>query len=143
MKDGSFDVIYPVVITVDVAWGEMDSFAHVNNIVFFRYFESVRMTFLTQVGFADPADNNGIGPILASTHCTFRRPLRYPDTVRVGTRVAEISEERFEMEYAVFSNTRGEVVATGGGVVVAFNYVDNRKASIPEQVRRKIVAYEK
>jgi acyl-CoA thioester hydrolase len=129
---------YPVVLSVDVAWGEMDSFGHVNNIVFFRYFESARMAFLREIGFDDPALNSGIGPILASTQCVFRKPLKYPDTVLVGARTAEVGDDRFTMEYRIVSNARADVAATGSGVIVAFDYGANTKAALPDAVRERI-----
>ncbi|HEX6622399.1 MAG TPA: acyl-CoA thioesterase, partial [Pyrinomonadaceae bacterium] len=95
---------YPVVIETPVAWGEMDSFQHVNNIVYFRYFESARMAYFERVGFWAYMDETGVGPILASTRCKFILPLTYPDTVSIGARVSEIEDDRFTMSYAVVSH---------------------------------------
>ena len=129
---------FPVTVDVPVAWGEMDAFGHVNNIVYFRYFETARIAFLIAIGLADPDSNNGIGPILASTHCRFRLPLSFPDTVRVGARCSDLSEDRFTMEYRVVSNAQNAVAAEGGGVVVAFNYRSMQKASLPASVVARI-----
>lgn len=137
-KDLSIERDFPDVIDVDVAWGEMDSFGHVNNIVFFRYFESVRMTFLTRIGFAKAEDNNGVGPILASTECVFRRPLQFPDRVRVGTRVRSMERDRFTMDYQVFSTSQNAIAAWGIGIVVAFDYNKQAKAEIPAEVVSRI-----
>ncbi|HEY5596956.1 MAG TPA: acyl-CoA thioesterase, partial [Candidatus Bipolaricaulota bacterium] len=76
------------VIELPVAWGEMDAFGHVNNIYYFRYFESGRLDYFARIGYLDYVKHTGLGPILASTQCTFRKPLVYPDTVSVGTRVS-------------------------------------------------------
>src|SRR5688500_1058130 len=113
---------FHVVISVPVAWGEMDAFAHVNNTVYFRWFESARIAYFDRVAFREPALNGGIGPILASTQCRFRRPLSYPDTVRVGARVSELGVDRFTMEYRVVSVSSGALAAEGFGVVVAYDY---------------------
>ena len=129
---------FPITLEIDVAWGEMDAFAHVNNAVYFRYFESARIAFLIAIGLARPDDNNGIGPILASTSCTFKRPLTFPDTIRVGARAADVSDYRFTMEYQVFSNTLNAIAAVGEGVVVAYDYTNSRKAPIPAAVRARI-----
>src|SRR5262245_20383692 len=77
---------FPVVIEIPIAWGEMDAMQHVNNIVYFRYVESARMAYFERIGFLEHQRVTGVGPILAWTNCRFRRPLTYPDTVRVGTR---------------------------------------------------------
>lgn len=129
---------FPVVITVPVAWGEMDAFGHVNNIVYFRYFESARIAYLDAIGFRGGVATGGIGPILASTHCRFRRPLAYPETVHVGARTAAISDDRFTMEYSIVGESNGEPAAEGGGVIVAYDYVNAGKTTLPEAVRSRI-----
>ena len=113
----------------------MDAFGHVNNTVFFRLFESARIAYLDRINFR--GTDGGLGPILASTHCRFKRPLVYPDTVRVGARVTEVSDDRFTMEY-VIENQRGDVVAVGGGVVVSYDYRSGAKAPLPAQVGQAI-----
>ncbi|HUG41077.1 MAG TPA: thioesterase family protein [Longimicrobiales bacterium] len=131
---------FPIVIDVPVAWGDMDAFGHVNNTVFFRWFESARIAYLRAIDFTAGGEGGGVGPILASTHCRFRRPLGFPDTVRVGARTTDVGEDRFTMEYRVVSEALGEVAGEGGGVVVSYDYGAARKASIPGAVRARILA---
>ena len=128
---------YPVRVTVPVAWGEMDAFGHVNNVVYFRYFENARIEFLRRIKFVD---NREIGPILASTHCRFRRPVTYPDQLLVGVRATELDDDRFTIEYRLASEELGEVAAEGGAVVVSYDYQAGRKAPLPAEVRRAIEA---
>ena len=129
---------FPVIVEFPVAWGEMDALGHVNNIVYFRYFESARVAYLTRINFIDPEANGGIAAILASTHCDFRKALAYPDTVSVGARVVEIGSDRFTMEYRLVSHHLQKIAAEGKGVVVAYNYREKRKAEVPEAVRKNI-----
>jgi acyl-CoA thioester hydrolase len=129
---------FPVVIQVPIAWGEMDSFGHVNNIVYFRWFESARIKYFDCVGFRDPASNRGVAPILASTSCRFRKALTYPDTILAGARVTELSADRFTMEYRIVSAWRNVVAAEGGGVVVAYDYNKHTKAAVPAPVAAEI-----
>jgi acyl-CoA thioester hydrolase len=129
---------FPVVVAVPVHWGEMDYFRHVNNTVFFRYFESARIAYLDRIRFREEETQGGVGPILASTHCRFRRPLTYPDTVLVGARATEVAADRFTMEYRLVSRAQGEVAAEGGGVLVSYDYAAGRKAPLPEPVRAAI-----
>jgi acyl-CoA thioester hydrolase len=138
MTASAFDERFSTVLPITVAWGEMDAYGHVNNAVFFRYFESARMAFLTRIGFVDPNDNGGTGPILASTQCVFRRPLRFPDTIRVGTRVTHMTADRFTMSYEIWSDTQSEIVARGEGVVVAYHYANGAKSVIPVSVADRI-----
>ena len=131
---------FPVVVDVPVAWGEMDAFGHVNNAVYFRYFENARIEYLRRIGFDNALE---VGPILASTSCRFRRPLTYPDTLHVGIRTTELGEDRFTIEYRLVSERLSEVAAEGTGVVVSYDYPNARKAPIPGQVRGAIEALER
>lgn len=129
---------YPIVIEVPIAWGEMDSFSHVNNIVYFRWFESARIAYLDAIGFRGGDGHSGVGPILSSTHCRFRRPLRYPDTVQVGARTEQVAVDRFTMEYRIVSLGEDAVAAEGGGIVVAYDYEAAIKSGLPLDVRDRI-----
>jgi acyl-CoA thioester hydrolase len=134
--------IYPVVIEVPVAWGEMDALRHVNNIVYFRYFESARMAYFTRLGIWDYMNETGIGPILASTACKFKLPLVYPDTVSVGTRITGVEADRFVMKYVVVSHAHAKVAAEGEGLIVSYDYRALKKAPLPEEIKRRIEALE-
>jgi acyl-CoA thioester hydrolase len=129
---------YPIVIEIPVAWGEMDSLQHVNNIVYFRYFESARMAYFNKLDLWNYIRETGIGPILASTQCKFRIPLTYPDTVSVGTTVTEIKADRFLMKYVVVSHAHGKVAAEGEGLIVSYNYRELAKAALPEEIKKRI-----
>jgi acyl-CoA thioester hydrolase len=132
----------PVVIEIPVAWGEMDSFQHVNNIVYLRYFESARIAYFERLKLMEFMNETGIGPILASVQCKFKIPLTYPDTVSVGTRISKVEPDRFVMEYYVVSQQHQKIAAEGEGIVVSFNYRENKKAPLPEEVKQRIAALE-
>ncbi len=132
----------PVVIEIPVAWGEMDSFQHVNNIVYLRYFESARIAYFERLNLMEFMSQTGIGPILASVQCKFKIPLTYPDTVSVGTHISKVEHDRFVMEYYVVSQQHQKMAAEGEGVVVSFNYRENKKAPLPDEVKQRIAALE-
>jgi acyl-CoA thioester hydrolase len=125
---------FPVILELPVFWGDMDAFRHVNNIVYFRYFESARIEYLERIGFRQESDNGGVGPILHSTHARFRRPVEWPDSVIVGARTVEVGEDRFTQEYRLVSKASGLVAAEGGGKLVAYDYPNARKAPLPPHV---------
>lgn len=133
---------YPVVIEIPVAWGEMDSLQHVNNIVYFRYFESARMAYFNELDIWKYMEETGIGPILASTLCKFRIPLAFPDRVSVGAQVAEIEEDRFVMKYVVVSQEHQRIAAEGEGVIVSYNYREKKKAPLPQVIKARIQSLE-
>ncbi|MBL7995104.1 acyl-CoA thioesterase [bacterium] len=116
----------------------MDALGHVNNIVYFRYFESARSDYFQKVGIWESARKEGIGVILHSTSCRFRKPLTYPDQVSVGTRVTEIYADRFTMEYVVYSHADKCIAAEGTGIIVVYDYRKNQKCAMPATMRKNI-----
>jgi acyl-CoA thioester hydrolase len=128
----------PVVIEIPVAWGEMDALRHVNNIVYFRYFESVRMAYFQRLDIWNYMNETGIGPILAATQCKFKIPLTYPDTVSVGTKISELEADRFIMKYVVVSHSHAKVAAEGEGLIVSYDYRAQKKAPLPDVIKERI-----
>jgi acyl-CoA thioester hydrolase len=133
---------FPVVFELDVAWGDMDSYAHVNNVVYFRYFESARIAYFERVGWMKSKDELGLGPIAASTQARFRKPLSYPDHIWVGARLLEMKEDRITIEHKVVSQQWNAVATEGQIVVVSFDYRGGKKVPIPEAIRAAILQLE-
>jgi acyl-CoA thioester hydrolase len=133
---------YPVVIELPVCWGEMDSYRHVNNVVYFRYFENARLEYFRRLGWFEYERDTGIGLILQATEARFRKPLTYPDTMSVSARVASLAEDRLHLEHLIVSHQQGAVVAEGKGTIVTFHYAQGKKVAIPEELRRRIAALE-
>jgi acyl-CoA thioester hydrolase len=129
---------YPVVIQLPVVWGEMDSYRHVNNVVYFRYFETARLEYVRRLGWFEYEEATGIGPILAATQARFRRALTYPDTISVGARVVELGEDRFTLAHRIVSHAQGAVTTEGEGTVVTYDYRGGNKVPIPRELRRRI-----
>ena len=137
-REGPWDA-WPVSISVPVAWGEMDAFGHVNNVTYFRYFESARIEYFRTIGFLEGGTQpDGIGPILAHTECRFRIPLTWPAMLRVTARVGDLQADRFVMRYAVFEEATGNLAAEGTGRIVAFDYARAEKAPVPDSVAARI-----
>ncbi len=133
---------FPVVIDIPIAWGEMDALQHVNNIVYFRYFESARIAYFEKLRFWEFMNQTGVGPILASIQCKFKIPLTYPDTVSVGTRIPSIEQDRFVMEYRAVSHKSQAIAAEGESVVVSYNYRESKKTPLPEEMKQRILTLE-
>ena len=137
LKDFNF------IINLKVDWGDMDALQHVNNIVYFKYFQTARIAYFEKINSGDLFEESRISTILGSTQCKFIYPLFYPDTISVGARVDSMADQYFTMKYAVMSQNHQRLVAIGDAKVVAFDYVNNTKASIPDEARNKIIGFEK
>ena len=131
---------FPVLIQLPVQWGDQDAFGHVNNTVPLRWFESSRIAFLERCGLGEMMSGQGLGPIVASVTCHYRRQIAYPDTVSVGTRVERIGRTSLVLAHAVFSHRQRGVACEGETVVVFFDYAANRPRRVPEEAREKLLS---
>lgn len=126
----------------DLRWGDMDAFNHINNTVYFRYFEDVRIKFFEDTGITQTMQDSQIGPILAHTECNFLLPLAFPDRIQIGTRLRDVAEKKFMMEYGVFSAHKQKLVATGTGLIVYYDYNKQQSCPIPEEIRQAITPFQ-
>ncbi|MGF1726187.1 acyl-CoA thioesterase [Photobacterium nomapromontoriensis] len=131
---------YPVISEIPVAWGEMDALNHVNNVVYFRYFETARLDYFSKVGLMEEMKATYIGPILSETTSRYKLPVTYPDTLLVGSRVSEMQRDRFTMEYIIVSKQQGKVTTVGQAKVVMYNFANNTKAIASDRLLEKILA---
>ncbi len=124
---------YPITIEVVVQWGDMDSFLHVNNTVYFRFFENARLAYMMALGLKGATELGppvGKGIILAETSCRYKHPLTYPDTVSVGAKTTSIAHDRFTMEYVVVSQDLERITALGNALIVGYDYDTLKKAPL-------------
>ena len=136
-KKSEFLQDYPLTLKQGVLWGDMDAFQHVNNTVYFRFFEDARIAYFEKSGVMAHMDKTNIGPILAETQCQFRAPVAYPDNIIIGTRLKELpnkGDKRFIMEYAVFSEQHNTIAAKGTGSIVYYDYKNGKSCEVPENL---------
>ncbi|MBC7473813.1 MAG: acyl-CoA thioesterase [Candidatus Sericytochromatia bacterium] len=133
---------FPAVSEIPVAWGDMDAFKHVNNVNYIKYFESSRIKYFELIDYLSLIEL-GIGPILASISCKYKAPVTYPDTLLVGCKVSKLSEDRFINKYIIYSKKLNIITTEGEGVIVSYNYNENKKIPFPEQIINNIIKIEK
>lgn len=127
-KDGWFVVPHQVVFR------DLDAFGHVNNAVFFTYFEWAR----TQLWFAltDARLATDIGFIVARAECDFRSQLAL-EPIEIAVRVGEMRNSSFDFLTEIHK-ADGVVAATGRVTVVLFDWARQSKVPISEELRRKV-----
>lgn len=134
---------YHFTLEVPVAWGDMDAFGHVNNVLFLRYFESARVEYFRRLGYISRQTTDDEGPIVANLTCNYRRPTHYPDTLTVAVRTLPPKTTSFLMEFKMFSRSLGgELVADGSAVIVHYSYKHGQKAPVPDELRQLIAKAE-
>jgi acyl-CoA thioester hydrolase len=134
---------FPVLVEISVLWGDEDAFAHVNNVAYLRWCETGRIEYLQRIDLFPEMPPRGVGPIIASVTCHYRQPLRYPDTVVVGTRVTSIGNSSFRMEQRVVSRAKNEIAAEVESAMVTVDYSTGKPVRVPDAVREAIARIEK
>lgn len=129
---------YPVVLDWPVQWADQDALGHVNNTVYFRWCESARIAYFERLGLGHWMQPTTLGLILARIECNYKRQLRFPGVVRIGSRIASIGRTSLTMEHAICSLEQNALVAESTSVIVVFNYQTQRPTPVPAEVREAI-----
>lgn len=129
---------YPIVHEQNVAWGDMDAFGHVNNVMYYRYIESARINYFDALNIFEQK----VLTVVASNQCKYLRPVFYPDQLKIAVRVDELRNSAMRMTYQLFSTAQNALVATAEAVIVCVDQENMQKAAIPEDIREKILKME-
>ncbi len=133
---------FPVILNLPLQWGDQDPYGHVNNVVYLRWCESARVAYLERIGMWVEFSPNGLATILANISCDYRRPLTYPDTVRIGARVTRIGNSSFRMEHAIYSEAQQVTAAEADSTIVVLDYATKRAVRVPDPIREAIAKLE-
>jgi acyl-CoA thioester hydrolase len=129
---------HPFRITWPVQWADQDAFGHVNNVIYFRWFESARIAYFGRPELAAPMSNQGVGMILASIKGDFRTQLTYPDTLVISARVESFGRTSLRMTHLLYSMAQQAIAAEADSVIVMFDYSAQRPVPVPHDIRAKI-----
>ena len=132
----AFRVWYPVT----VRWGDMDSYAHVNNAVYLTYCESARFAYFERVRLFDDDEDGRFGPVVVEVRCAFLAQVRHPASLDVGATAVRLGRSSFTLAYGLFRRGTDELVAEGDSVVVWIDRRAERSAPLPEPIVARIRA---
>ena len=122
-----------------VRFGDLDAMRHLNNVVFLRYFETARISYLRHlVPDHDPAnpERDQFGLIFAECHINYRSPVVYDEQVATACSVADVRRSSFRVPFRMTVGER--LAAEGYGVLVGFDYVAQAAAHLPEPLRVRL-----
>jgi len=126
-------------MVLSIRWGDMDAMGHVNNTVYFRYMETVRIEWMRAVG-CDP-DPQGQGPVIVNAFCNFYRQLEYPGDVRVKLYVSDPGRTTFETWCTMERTDQpGVVCAEGGATTIWVDFPQQKAAPLPDWMRALVTA---
>ena len=118
-------------------WGDNDAYGHVNNTVYYEWFDSAVNGWLVSQGLLDIAGGDPIA-LVAETRCAFAAPLAYPEPVDVGLAVAELGRSSIRYRIGVFAANSDTAAAQGEFVHVVVDRANRRPVPIPESWRAKL-----
>jgi acyl-CoA thioester hydrolase len=122
-----------------VRFGDLDAMRHLNNVVFLRYFETARITYLRHVvpshSPADP-EGEGFGLIFAECHINYRSPVQYDEQVAIACSISDVRRSSFRIPFEMRVDDR--LAAEGYGVLVGFDYATQKAAQLPDELRSRL-----
>ena len=125
---------------IEVRFRDCDAMGHVNNAVYFTYFEQARAVMAETLGLRRELAQSGLGVILAHTSCDYKAQVVFGDQVEVGVRVVKLGRTSFTCEFEARRVRDDAVVAVGKSVQAVFDYDANRTTPIPDGLRAKLEA---
>jgi len=125
-------------MVISIRWGDMDAMGHVNNAVYFRYLETLRIEWFQRMGCIPGPD--AVGPVIINAFCTFIRQLEYPGDVLAKHYVGTMGRSTLDT-YATLERVDrpGEVHAEGGATVVWTDFKAQKSVPIPDAMRERLV----
>ena len=122
---------------IPIRWGDMDAMGHVNNTVYFRYLESLRIEWFRSIGCRPDVD--GIGPVIINAFCSFIRQLEYPGDVLARHYTGAVGRSTIDT-YATLERVDqpGVIHATGGATVVWTDFKAQKSVPVPEHIRARL-----
>ena len=125
---------YKVFREITTRWMDNDAYGHVNNVVYYSWFDTVVNAYLIEQGALDIHHGDAIG-LVVETHCNYFEPLAFPQTVHAGLRVARIGASSVHYEIGLFG--ANEMTAAKGHFIhVYVNRVTRRPVQLPEKLKK-------
>lgn len=125
---------YKHVLLIPTRWMDNDIYGHVNNVVYYSYFDTVINRYLIDAGGLDPHNADVIG-IAVETMCRFRRSFAFPEDIEAGLRVGHLGKSSVRYEVGLFGAGEDEARAHGHFVHVFVDRATNAPVPIPPPIR--------
>ncbi len=119
---------------IPTRWMDNDVYGHVNNVVYYSYFDTVVNQWLIEQGLLDFLKSEVIG-LVVETSCSYFRPIAFPDVIHAGLRVAHLGKSSVRYEVGLFRNEESAVAAAGHFVHVYVDRAGNRPTPLSEAMR--------
>ena len=126
-------------LALPTRWHDNDAYGHVNNVVYYAFFDTAVNAHLIREGGLDIAADPFVG-LVVETQCQFYRSLAFPDTVEAGLRVDKLGHSSVVYAIGIFLQGDDEAAATGRFVHVWVDRATQRPVRVPERIRAALEA---
>jgi acyl-CoA thioester hydrolase len=130
---------YQVFVSLDTRWMDNDAYGHVNNVVYYSFFDTAVNRWLIDQGVLDIATSTAIG-VVVETQCRYFSSITFPDRVTAGLRVAHVGTSSVRYEIGLFRNDDETPAASGHFVHVYVDRANRRTVEMPAEVRQVLDA---
>nr|WKF56705.1 1,4-dihydroxy-2-naphthoyl-CoA hydrolase [Paraburkholderia busanensis] len=130
---------YPHFLPITTRWMDNDVYGHVNNVVYYSYFDTVVNEYLIRAGVLDFEHGATIG-LVVETHCNYFAPLVFPERVEAGLRVVRLGTSSVRYEVGLFKEGDAAPAAQGHFVHVYVDRVTRRPVNLPADLRAALDA---
>jgi acyl-CoA thioester hydrolase len=124
-------------MTMPIRWGDMDAMGHVNNTLYFRYLETLRIDWFRSLDCVP--DPRGTGPLIVNAFCNFHKQLEFPGEIQLVMYASDPGRSSFET-WATIGRTDdpGVVYASGGATTVWVDFPAQKSVPIPDWFRKHL-----
>ncbi|MBX7165859.1 MAG: acyl-CoA thioesterase [Pirellulales bacterium] len=126
-------------LPIPTRWLDNDVYGHVNNVVFYAYFDTVINEYLIRAGGLDLQEGAAIG-LCVESQCRYFAPARFPEPLVAGLRVAHLGRSSVRYEIGIFREGESRPLAEGHFVHVFVERTARRPTSIPASIRAALQA---
>jgi acyl-CoA thioester hydrolase len=128
---------YCFFLPVSTRWMDNDVYGHVNNAVYYSYFDAVVNAYLIAEGGLDPAAGPVIG-LCVESHCQYLDPVAFPDALEAGLRVVQVGRSSVRYEVGIFRKGASTAAAQGYFVHVFVDRTTRRPVELPSRLRAAV-----
>jgi acyl-CoA thioester hydrolase len=124
-------------LPIQTRWNDMDKYGHVNNMVYYGYFDTVVTDYIVRVGGLDTDRSPAIGLVIES-HCNYHKPLSFPDILDCGLRVGRLGNSSVRYEIGIFAPDDEAIAADVHFVHVYVDRETMRPTALPTSLRKAL-----
>ena len=125
---------YKVFYPISTRWADNDIYGHINNVVYYLYFDTAANNYLIEEGGLDISDASIVGYVVNSG-CSYHSPVAHPEKLEAGLRVDRLGNSSVQYGIAIFKEGEALAAANGHFVHVFVNRAEDKSVPIPQGIR--------